>query len=71
MTCIFFFSVLQCLSKQRYESGESGVFSSLSNSPASSCPCGGCNQEESNTAALYIPSSYITNRYSQIYSPLT
>jgi hypothetical protein len=70
-------------SKQRYDSGESGVFSSSS----VSCPCGcgkewgGCvsrdsGKESSETdscppSSLYIPSSYITNKLSQVSSSVT
>merc|ERR1712227_804692 len=69
-------------SKQRYDSGESGVFGS-----SSSCPCG-CGKEFSghqcirssdsgkessedtsssaSPSSLYIPSSYITNKLSEV-----
>ena len=78
-------SLFQIQSKQRYDSGESGVFSS-----SSSCPCGcgkewgGCvardsGKESSDTSdscspgasSLYIPSSYITNKLSQVSSSVT
>jgi hypothetical protein len=60
---------LQSLSKQRYDSGESGVFSS-----SSCCPCG-CGKENSSHSedssgqaptSLYISSSYITNKLSEL-----
>jgi hypothetical protein len=50
---------VKCLSKQRYDSGESGVFSS-----SSSCPCG-CSKDES-FSSLYIPTSYITSRLTEV-----
>jgi len=50
---------VKCLSKQRYDSGESGVFSN-----SSSCPCG-CVKEES-FSSLYIPPSYITSRLTEV-----
>ena len=60
---------LQSLSKQRYDSGESGVYSS-----SSCCPCG-CGKEssshsEDNSAptSLYISSSYITNKLCELAS---
>ena len=76
----------QLQSKQRYDSGESGVFSN-----SSSCPCGcgkeysgcvgggassGSGAETDTPTSLYIPSSYITNKLSQVVassttSPLT
>jgi len=66
---------LKTVSKQRYDSGESGVFSS-----SSSCPCG-CGKEytshseDSSSQAptsLYIPSSYITNKLNEVAnSPLS
>jgi len=62
---------IKSISKQRYDSGESGVFSS-----SSSCPCG-CGKEysshsEDNSSqaptSLYIPSSYITNKLCELAS---
>ena len=65
----------QLQSKQRYDSGESGVFSN-----SSSCPCGcgkeytGCigsgkdSGEDSAPSSLYIPSSYITKKLSEVSS---
>lgn len=50
---------VKCLSKQRYDSGESGVFSSSSN-----CRCG-CAKEDS-FSSLYIPPSYITSRLTEV-----
>ena len=64
---------MQLQSKQRYDSGESGVYSS-----SSACPCGcgkdyaGCGsgkESEPDTPApssLYIPSSYITKKLSEV-----
>eukprot|EP00088_Acartia_fossae_P068079 TRINITY_DN8566_c0_g2_i1.p1 TRINITY_DN8566_c0_g2~~TRINITY_DN8566_c0_g2_i1.p1 ORF type:complete len:458 (-),score=157.34 TRINITY_DN8566_c0_g2_i1:1296-2669(-) len=52
---------VECVSKQRYDSGESGVYST-----SSSCPCG-CNKDES-FSSLYIPASYITSRLSEVAS---
>ena len=72
---------MQLQSKQRYDSGESGVYST-----GSACPCGcgkdyaGCGsgkESEPDTSApssLYIPSSYITKKLSEVASsgsPLT
>ena len=67
--------IFQSISKQRYDSGESGVYSS-----SSSCPCG-CGKEYSSHSedsssqaptSLYIPSSYITNKLSEVAnSPLS
>eukprot|EP00092_Neocalanus_flemingeri_P029534 GFUD01032076.1.p1 GENE.GFUD01032076.1~~GFUD01032076.1.p1 ORF type:complete len:316 (+),score=72.87 GFUD01032076.1:476-1423(+) len=66
---------LKPISKQRYDSGESGVYSS-----SSSCPCG-CGKEYSShsedsssqaPSSLYIPSSYITNKLCEVAnSPLS
>jgi len=62
---------LKSISKQRYDSGESGVYSS-----SSSCPCG-CGKEYSShsedsssqaPSSLYIPSSYITNKLCEVAS---
>ena len=62
-------SVVECDRKQRYDSGESGVFSNIS-----LCHCG-CGKERTshqppsspgNTESLYLPSSYITNKLSQV-----
>jgi len=61
---------LKSLSKQRYDSGESGVFSS-----SSCCPCG-CGRESSShsedssaaPSSLYISSSYITNKLCELTS---
>jgi homeobox protein TGIF1 len=62
---------LKSLSKQRYDSGESGVYSS-----SSCCPCG-CGKEsashsEDNSSqaptSLYISSSYITNKLCELAS---
>merc|ERR1712088_363366 len=60
---------LKSLSKQRYDSGESGVYS-----PSSCCPRG-CGKEssshsEDNSAptSLYISSSYITNKLCELAS---
>ena len=73
--CITLHSILQLQSKQRYDSGESGVYSS-----SSACPCGcgkdyaGCGsgkESEPDTPApssLYIPSSYITKKLSEVAS---
>ena len=74
--------MLTLQSKQRYDSGESGVFSN-----SSSCPCGcgrdysGCvgsgkdssDQDSAAPSSLYIPSSYITKKLSEVASanPLT
>lgn len=61
---------LKAASKQRYDSGESGVFSS-----SSCCPCGCgkesnyCQSEENSSQSpnsLYIPSSYITNKFCEV-----
>ena len=61
--------VFQFETKQRYDSGESGVFSNVS-----LCHCG-CGKETSShqpaqpasfTSSLYLPSSYITNKLSQV-----
>ena len=64
---------MQLQSKQRYDSGESGVYST-----GSACPCGcgkdyaGCGsgkESEPDTPApssLYIPSSYITKKLSEV-----
>lgn len=63
---------MKAVSKQRYDSGESGVFSS-----SSCCPCGcgkessSCQSEDSSSQAptsLYIPSSYITNKLCEVAS---
>lgn len=58
---------MTALSKTRYDSGESGVFSN-----SSCCPCG-CGKdynssqcEDSSPCSLYIPSSYITNKLSEV-----
>ena len=62
---------VQSLSKQRYDSGESGVYSS-----SSSCPCG-CGKENSSHSEdsssqapteHYISSSYITNKLCELAS---
>ena len=83
---VLLFYNFQLQSKQRYDSGESGVFSN-----SSSCPCGcgkeysgcvgggassGSGAETDTPTSLYIPSSYITNKLSQVVassttSPLT
>ena len=69
--------MLALQSKQRYDSGESGVFSN-----SSSCPCGcgkeysGCvgsgkdssDQDSATPSSLYIPSSYITKKLSEVAS---
>ena len=61
--------VAECDRKQRYDSGESGVFSNVS-----LCHCG-CGKERTShqstsssplTDSLYLPSSYITNKLSQV-----
>ena len=61
--------VFQFETKQRYDSGESGVFSNVS-----LCHCG-CGKETTShqpaqpasfTSSLYLPSSYITNKLSQV-----
>ena len=72
---ILIVQLLQSISKQRYDSGESGVYSS-----SSSCPCG-CGKEYSSHSedsssqaptSLYIPSSYITNKLCEVAnSPLS
>jgi len=55
---------VKCLSKQRYDSGESGVFS---NSSASCpCPCGDCSNKDDSFSSLYIPPSYITSRLTEV-----
>jgi len=52
---------VKCLPKQRYDSGESGVFSASSN-----CPWG--STKEDTFSSLYIPSSYITSRLTEVAS---